>query len=82
MTQNKPIYTNPKSGKFYTFDDDGQGNRKILTAFPTKDVDVNKAPLKADKNGKAYRVLPCEKFTLKNGIEAYRILKDVDTQHA
>ena len=67
----KPIYKNYKSGKYYTIEDQDNGERKLTTVFVDDNV-FDAAEIKIDKNGKAYKVLNVEPHTTKNGFNVLR----------
>lgn len=73
----KAVYQNPKTTKLYSFIDHKdcievpEEKSEILTVFDDKKQWDN-AEFKVDKKGRAYKVLFCELFTLKNGFRALR----------
>lgn len=60
---NKPIYTNLKTGKHYTFD-----GEQIFTVF-ISDSEWEKHPEKIDCKGRPYKVFDVECVTTKNGYQ-------------
>lgn len=68
------IYKNPKSGKLYGFykEDENDPNEelKIVTVFDNAKT-YDKAELKADRNGKAYKICDVREKTLKNGFTVF-----------
>lgn len=70
----KAVYQNPKSGKLYAFLDNEEGGRpEILTVFDNAKT-WDKADVKADKKGRAYRVLDLDVTTTKNGHKVFRTI--------
>ena len=64
---NRPVYRNPKSGKFYTFEKDkSTGETKLFTVF-VDNVVYNNHPVQEDRIGRAYKVISCKAKTTKNG---------------
>ena len=78
----KAVYKNPKSGKLYTFEavQEPKENGEVETKTNFFNVYDNAntyegAETKADKHGKAFKVLELEEITLKNGLTAYKTVK-------
>lgn len=78
----KAVYKNMKSGKLYTFEaiDEPKENGEVETKTQFFNVYDNaevyeKAETKADKKGRAFKVLDLESITLKNGLTAYKTVK-------
>lgn len=64
---NRPVYKNPKTGKYYTFEkDEKSGESQLFTVF-VNDNTYNNAAMQADKSGRAYKVISCKLKTTKNG---------------
>ena len=65
----KAVYQNPKSQKYYTMvDRDGAERPDLVTVFDNAKV-LEKAEIKVDKKGRAYRVVDVEWHTTKNGFQ-------------
>lgn len=78
----KAVYKNIKSGKLYTFEAKEvpaeNGETKVETTFFNVYDNANTyeaAETKADKKGRAFKVLELEEITLKNGLTAYKTVK-------
>ena len=78
----KAVYKNIKSGKLYTFEakevPTENGEAKVETAFYNVYDNANTyeaAETKADKKGRAFKVLELEEIILKNGLTAYKTVK-------
>ena len=78
----KAVYKNIKSGKLYTFEaveepkENGEVETKTEFFNVYDDAGVyDSAEVKADKKGRAFKVLELEEITLKNGITAYKTVK-------
>ena len=78
----KAVYKNIKSGKLYTFEatQEPKENGEVETKTNFFNVYDNAntyeaAETKADKKGRAFKVLELEEITLKNGLTAYKTVK-------
>ena len=78
----KAVYKNMKSGKLYTFEavQEPKENGEVETKTEFFNVYDNaetyeKAEIKSDKKGRAFKVLELEAITLKNGTTAYKTVK-------
>lgn len=78
----KAVYKNIKSGKLYTFEAKEEpkenGDVEVKTTFYNVYDNAGtyeSAETKADKKGRAFKVLELEEITLKNGITAYKTVK-------
>lgn len=69
----KAVYKNYKSGKYYTFEKEGE-NTKFVPVF-VDDGQITKENTKVDSKGKAYNILDVEPFKTKNGFDAYRTIR-------
>lgn len=79
----KAVYKNPKSGKLYTFEaistPKENGEVEIVTQFYNVYDNAkvwDSAEVKVDKKGKAYKCLSLESITLKNGVDAFKTIKE------
>lgn len=70
----KPVYRNPKTGKLWTIQEKDNGETVLLTVYDNAKV-YDAAETKADKKGRAYKVLDVELQTTKAGFEVFRTVK-------
>ena len=74
----KAIYKNPRSSKLYLLDKNEETDKLDIYTVYDDAKQYDDAPIKADKNGKCYKVLNVAEHVTKAGHKVYKTIKFED----